>query len=80
MRSSDRSITGTRWRLERTTKYTPSSSAAANEPITRALSQPHSCPFTTASTSAAIAAANTTPPSRSGMRLRPGARLSTSTR
>ncbi len=80
MRSSDRSITGVRWLLERTTKYAPSTSAAANDPSTRAESQPHSSPLTTASTSDAIARANTSPPSRSGMRLRPGARLSTRTR
>ena len=68
---------GERCQVQRQTKTPPSTSAAANEPTTRALVQPHSSPLTIPSTSAAIASPKSAAPSRSGMRRRPGARLST---
>ena len=56
----------------------PGARASTTAPITAMLSQPQSCPWTIASTRLAMAAASISAPCRSGSRLRPGARLSTS--
>ena len=79
-RSSGSSNIGEGCQLQRHTTTAVSTTATANETMIRGLDQPHCCPWVTASTSAAIATANSSAPRMSGIRLRPGVRLSTSLR
>ena len=78
--SRDRSMTGERCQVQRQRTTAPQVSAAARQPRIGALAQPHSWPWTMPSTSAATARANSSVPGRSGIRRRPGARLSASHR
>jgi len=71
---------GERCQVQRQTTTAPMASAAARQPMIRALPQPHSWPLTTPRTSAPTAIANSSVLSRSGTRRRPGARLSASRR
>ena len=71
---------GERCQLQRHTNTAPRTRAITNEPMVAALAQPQSCPLTTPSTSAAIASPKIPAPAISGIRRRPGARLSTSQR
>jgi hypothetical protein len=71
---------GERCTPHRLMNIAPVTAASTNEARIRPLVQPHSSPWTTASTSEPIATANSSAPSRSGIRRRPGSRLSTSIR
>ena len=67
---------GERCHVQRQVTTAPAASATAKQPMIRALPQPHSWPLTIPSTRAAIATANSSAPGRSGIRRRPGIRLS----
>ena len=71
---------GERCRVHRQMTAAPKARAATKQPTIRALPQPHSWPSTMPSTSAPMVTANISVPVRSGIRRRPGARLSTSRR